>query len=354
MRLRFIYSMLLLACVCSVIHAEILIPMDDVQTDHLKAYGVAFEGLKEGLVVKWLLNYRAGSWIIPESSTIESLCRVRGVSYEKIGTPQYAAILQEIEGANMDVVVLEKEPKIAVYAPPNSQPWDDAVRLALDYAQIDHDLLWDEEVLQGKLEDYDWVHLHHEDFTGQYGKFYRSFRNAAWYQEEVRQNEEMAEQLGFTTVWQLKHAVAETIREYVSNGGFLFAMCAATDTFDIALAAKDIDIVDVVYDGTPPEPGYQSKLDFSRCLAFKDFRLITDPNIYEFSSLDASDYAQLRGAEQDYFLLFDFSAKYDPVPTMLTPMPYELRERIPWPDDDLPQGKCKEECDCHGGSSGCG
>ncbi len=313
-----IYILILLIIICTVLSAEILIPMDEVQTDHLKAYGVAFEGLKEGLVVKWLLNYRAGSWVIPESSTIESICRVRGVFYEKIGSAQYAAILQEIEGANMDAIVLEKEPKIAVYAPPNSQPWDDAVRLALDYAQIDHDIIWDEDVLQGKLEDYDWVHLHHEDFTGQYGKFYRSFRTTAWYQEEVRMNEEMAQNLGYPSVWKLKHAVAETIREYVQNGGFLFAMCAATDTFDIALAAKNVDIVDVVYDGTPPEPGYQSKLDFSRSLAFENYTLITDPNVYEFSSIDASDYAQLRGAEQDYFLLFDFSAKYDPVPTMLT------------------------------------
>ena len=188
----------------------------------------------------------------------------------------------------------------------------------LDYAQIDHDIIWDEDVLQGKLEDYDWVHLHHEDFTGQYGKFYRSFHNAAWYQEEVRMNEELAENLGYASVWQLKHDVAETIREYVRNGGFLFAMCAATDTFDIALAAKDTDIVDVVYDGTPPETNYRRKLDYSRCFAFENFSLITDPNVYEFSSIDASDYAKLRGAEQDYFLLFDFSAKYDPVPTMLT------------------------------------
>ncbi len=316
--MRKLCVLLLIITIATVLNAEILIPMDEVQTDHLKAYGVAFEGLKEGLVVKWLLNYRAGSWVMPESSTIESICRVRGVFYEKIGSAQYAAILQEIEGANMDAIVLEKEPKIAVYAPPNSQPWDDAVRLALDYAQIDHEIIWDEEVLQGKLEDYDWVHLHHEDFTGQYGKFYRSFRNAAWYQEEVRLDEETAQNLGYSTVWQLKHDVAETIREYVRNGGFLFAMCAATDTFDIALAAKDTDIVDVVYDGTPPEPGYQRKLDYSRCFAFENFSLITDPNVYEFSSIDASDYAKLRGAEQDYFLLFDFSAKYDPVPTMLT------------------------------------
>ncbi len=316
--MRKIFVLLMIITLATALNAEILIPMDEMQTDHLKAYGVAFEGLKEGLVVKWLLNYRAGSWVIPESSSIESICRVRGVFYEKIGSAQYAAILQEIEGANMDAIVLEKEPKIAVYAPSNAQPWDDAVRLVLDYAQIDHDIIWDEDVLQGKLEEYDWVHLHHEDFTGQYGKFYRSFHNAAWYQEEVRMNEELAENLGYSSVWQLKHDVAETIREYVRNGGFLFAMCAATDTFDIALAAKDTDIVDVVYDGTPPEASYRRKLDYSRCFAFENFSLITDPNVYEFSSIDASDYAKLRGAEQDYFLLFDFSAKYDPVPTMLT------------------------------------
>jgi hypothetical protein len=218
----------------------------------------------------------------------------------------------------MDAVVLEKEPKIAVYVPPNAQPWDDAVTLVLTYAQIDYDTLWDSGVLAGKLEQYDWLHLHHEDFTGQYGKFYASYRNAAWYRNDVKTNEQLAAELGFSKVWQLKHAVAEKIREYVKNGGFMFAMCAATDTFDIALAAGDVDICDTVFDGDPPDPQAQQKLNYQRCFAFTDFNLITNPYEYEFSDIDASDYAKIRGPEEDYFTLFDFSAKYDPVPTMLT------------------------------------
>ena len=218
----------------------------------------------------------------------------------------------------MDIVVLEKEPKIAIYTPPNSQPWDDAVTLALTYAEIEYDKVWDEEVLAGRLDEYDWLHLHHEDFTGQYGKFYSGFRNALWYKEEVRINEEVSTKHGFKKVWKCKHAVAEKIREYVKNGGFLFAMCAATDTFDIAIAARNVDICDAVFDGDGIEPDCESKLDFSRTFAFENFTLITNPYVYEFSSIDASDYAKLRGPEADYFNLFDFSAKYDPVPTMLT------------------------------------
>ncbi|MCD4797148.1 MAG: asparagine synthetase B [Candidatus Cloacimonetes bacterium] len=298
--------------------AEILIPMDPTQSNHLKAYGIAFTALQKQFVVKWLLNYRGGSWILPDSEEIEGLCNIRGVSYENVSSLDIVAITQEIEDGNMDIVVLEKEPKIAIYTPPNSLPWDDAVTLALTYAQIQYETLWDEEVLSGKLDDYDWIHLHHEDFTGQYGKFYSAFRNAGWYKEEVRINEEMAFRLGFSKVWKLKHAVAEKIREYVKNGGFLFAMCAATDTFDIALAARNVDICDAAFDDDGIDPACESKLDFSRTFAFENFTLIKNPFAYEFSSIDASDYAQLRGAEADYFQLFDFSAKYDPVPTMLT------------------------------------
>lgn len=300
------------------LQAEILIPMDISQANHLKAYGVAFEGLKQKLVIKWLLNYRGGSYLFPNSTAIEDLCKLRGVTYELIGSAEVAQIMGTIQKSNMDAVVLEKEPKIAVYVPPNSQPWDDAVTLALTYAQIEYDTLWDRGVLAGKLEQYDWLHLHHEDFTGQYGKFYASFRNAAWYQQDVKTNQQMATELGFSKVWQLKHAVAEKIREYVKQGGFMFAMCAATDTFDIALAAKDVDICDRAFDGDPPEPKAQQKLNYQRCFAFTDFNLITNPYEYEFSDIDASDYAKIRGAEEDYFSLFDFSAKYDPVPTMLT------------------------------------
>ncbi|MCD4829751.1 MAG: asparagine synthetase B [Candidatus Cloacimonetes bacterium] len=316
--MRYILISLIMAALAASLHAEILIPMDESQTDHLKAYGVTYEALKMQLVVKWLLNYRGGSWLAPENPRLEEMCRLRGVHYERIGGGDVAAIFATVAEQNMDVVTLEKEPSIAVYAPPNVQPWDDAVLLALDYAEIEHDILWDEEVLAGRLDEYDWLHLHHEDFTGQYGKFFRSFRNAAWYIETVQTSEAVAAKLGYAKVWQLKHAVAETIREYVGNGGFLFAMCAATDSYDIALAARNVDICDAVFDGDGIDPNYAAKLDFSRCFAFENFSLITDPLVYEFSSIDASDYAQLRGAENDYFLLFDFSAKYDPVPTMLT------------------------------------
>jgi len=308
----------LIIILLSSLSAEILIPMDLTQTDHLKAYGIAFKALQNQLTVQWLLNFRGGSYLLPESLEMESLCNVKGVTYEKIGAAEIAAIFAEIDASNMDAVMLEKEPKIAIYVPPNRQPWDDAVTLALTYAEIDYETLWDEGVLTGKLDDYDWLHLHHEDFTGQYGKFYSSFRNTAWYQEDVRVNEQIASRLGYNKVWQLKHAVVNKIYEYVRNGGFLFAMCAATDTYDIALASDDIDICDAVFDGDGIDQNYLQKLDFKRTLAFKDFDLITNPFQYEFSSIDASDYARQRGAEADFFSLFDFSAKYDPVPTMLT------------------------------------
>jgi len=309
---------LLIILLPALIGAEILIPMDFTQSNHLKAYGVAFEALKEQYVVKWFLNYRGGCFLMPESESLAALCNIRGVRFELVSSAQVASIMQEIQESNMEVVVLEKEPKIAVYIPPNALPWDDAVTLALDYAEIDYDRVWDDEVLAGKLSDYDWLHLHHEDFTGQYGKFYGAYRNTAWYQNDVRVNEAMAAKHGYAKVWQLKHAVAEKIREFVMNGGFLFAMCAATDTLDIALAAHNVDIVDALIDGDGIDPHYQEKLDYSRCFAFENFKLKTNPYEYEFSDIDASDYSRLRGPEADYFQLFDFSAKYDPVPTMLT------------------------------------
>jgi len=309
---------LLIILLPALIGAEILIPMDFTQSNHLKAYGVAFEALKEQYVVKWFLNYRGGSFLMPESESLAALCNIRGVRFELVSSAQVAAIMQEIQESNMEMVVLEKEPKIAVYIPPNALPWDDAVTLALDYAEIDYDRVWDDEVLAGKLSDYDWLHLHHEDFTGQFGKFYGAYRNTAWYQNDVRVNEAMAAKHGYAKVWQLKHAVAEKIREFVMNGGFLFAMCAATDTLDIALAAHNVDIVDALIDGDGIDPHYQEKLDYSRCFAFENFKLKTNPFEYEFSDIDASDYSRLRGPEADYFQLFDFSAKYDPVPTMLT------------------------------------
>jgi len=300
------------------ISAEILIPMDLSQTNHLKAYGVAFYALQEKIPVKWLLNYRGGSFLLSDATSVINACNIRGVRYESISSSAVGSIMLEIQSANMEVVVLEKEPAIAVYIPPNALPWDDAVALVLDYAEIKYDKIWDEEVLNGKLNDYDWLHLHHEDFTGQYGKFYGSYRNTTWYQNDVRISEAMATRLGYNKVWELKHAVADKIREYVMSGGFLFAMCGAIDTIDIALAAKGVDICDAAFDGDGIDPNYQSKLDFSRTFAYENFTLRTNPYEYEFSDLDASDYVRLKGAEADYFQLFDFSAKYDPVPTMLT------------------------------------
>lgn len=309
---------LLVISIVSLLSAEILIPMDNTQTDHLKAYGIAFAALQQKIQVKWLLNYRGGSFLMGDTADITSLCNIRGVRFENINSSDVAAIMAEIQEANMDAVVLEKEPAIAVYAPPNAQPWDDAVMLVLTYAQIKFDKIWDEDVLSGKLADYDWIHLHHEDFTGQFGKFYSSYRNAEWYQDDVKTNQLMAKKLGYNKVWQMKQAVVERIRDYVQNGGFLFAMCAATDTYDIALAAHNLDICEAEYDGDGITPGLQGKLDFKRTFAFENFTIFTNPYEYEFSNIDASNYAELRGAEEDYFQLFNFSAKYDPVPTMLT------------------------------------
>jgi len=316
--MRKILLSLLLSIGIGWLFGEILIPMDQTQSNHLKAYGITFSTLEQGQVSRWLLNYRGGAFLLPDSPDVISLCNVRGVTYEQIDASEVAAIIAQIQQENMDVITLEKEPKIAVYTPPNSQPWDDAVTMALSYAGIKYDTIWDEEVLNGKLNDYDWIHLHHEDFTGQYGKFYGSYANAAWYLNDVKTNEAMATKLGYKKVWQLKHAVAEKIRDFVQSGGFLFAMCGATDTIDIALAARNVDICDVPFDGDGVDPHYQSKLDFSRTFAFENFTLRTSPYEYEFSEIDGSDYAQLRGAEADYFQLFSFSAKYDPVPTMLT------------------------------------
>lgn len=299
---------------------HLLIPMDFVQTDHLKAYGVAFVSLTRGVNVEWLLNYRSGSFLIPVFPGLETECRIRGVKYELIGPGEVNAIYATIESENMERVLLEKAPKIAIYTPLNKQPWDDAVTMALTYAEVPYDKIYDEEVLDDKLGDYDWLHLHHEDFTGQYGKFYSAFRNAAWYQEEVRVNEAMASKLGYPNVSEMKKTVARTIRDYVEGGGFVFAMCSATDALDIALSAEGVDIVDTPFDGDPPQPDYQQKLDYGKTLAFENYKLYTDPNLYEFADIDIppSFAPRIRDPETDYFNLFEFSAKYDPVPTMLT------------------------------------
>lgn len=300
--------------------AKILIPMDLTQTNHLKAYGVAYHALQRGENVDWLLNYRGGAFLFDDSPETQRDCAIDGVSYETESGADVASIQDEIEKNNMEDVLLEKAPKIAVYIPPRREdlPWDDAVTLALDYAGIPYDHIWDEEVLAGELSKYDWLHLHHEDFTGQYGKFYGSYHNAQWYQEQVKLYEERATAAGYKKVWQHKQAVVQRIKQYVAGGGFVFSMCSATDTFDIALASQGVDIVDSPYDHDPPEAGAQQKLDFSRTLAFENFRLEMNPMVYEFSDIDMTREASLRGQENDYFTLFDFSAKEDPVPTMLT------------------------------------
>jgi hypothetical protein len=299
---------------------KLLIPMDQAQTDHLKAYGVTYSVLKQDQPVEWLLNYRGGSFLMDSHPAIVKELRLRGVRFEEVSPADLLQLYATIDENNMDIALLEKAAKIAVYSPPNKQPWDDAVTLALTYAEIDYDVVFDEEVLSGKLTEYDWLHLHHEDFTGQYGKFYASYRSQEWYITEQTQSEALARRLGYQKVSEEKKAVARKIREYVRQGGFLFAMCSATDALDIALAAEGVDIVASVFDGDPVDPHYAEKLDFSQTFAFENFKLYTDPMIYEYSDIDypPSFQAIAPGAEADYFTLFEFSAKYDPVPTMLT------------------------------------
>lgn len=298
---------------------KLLIPMDNTQRDHLKAYGLAFWTLQRDVPVEWLLNYRGGSFLVEHIKAVEQECTIRGITFQVIADAQADAILREIADpeVNMEVVKLEKAPRIAVYAPTSFQPWDDAVALVMEYAEIPYDRIYDPEIIAGALPMYDWLHLHHEDFTGQYGKFYRSYRNAPWYQAQVRDAEAMARDLGFAKVSQMKLAVALNIRNYVAGGGYLFTMCSGTDSYDIALAAEGVDICAAPFDGDPVDPQAQQRLDFSRTLAFKDFKLITDPMIYEFSDIDATDIHQRIGQERDFFTLFDFSAKWDIVPTML-------------------------------------
>ncbi len=290
--------------------------MDLTQTDHLMAYGIAYQVLADNVNVEWLLNYRGGSFLINGDSKLTKLCQVRGVRFETITTGQEIQIRATIQKENMDALLLEKAPKIAVYVPSNTEPWDDAVRLALDYAKIPYDCLWDKEVLSGKLTKYDWLHLHHEDFTGQYGKFAAQYYNTSWYQQEVAINQLMAKSLGFNKVSQLKLAVIKEIKHYIGMGGMVFAMCSATDTPDIALAADATDIVPTEFDGDPIDPNCLKKLNYNNCLAFENFVPVLDPVVYEHSDIDNYIEASLRGPNV-YFSLFDFSAKYDPVPTML-------------------------------------
>jgi hypothetical protein len=297
-------------------NAKLLVPMDDSQANHLKAYGLTYWVLQRGDKCEWLLNYRGGAFLLPENEAVEREANIRGVTFQPITGSEEATIRATIADENMESVTLEKAPRVAVYIPPNNPPWDDAVSMALQYADIPYTKVWDEEVLRGELSKYDWLHLHHEDFTGQHGKFWASYHQFPWYQEEERVQKAMAARLGFAKVSQLKAAVAVAIKDYVARGGFMFGMCSATDTYDIALAAQGVDIADVIYDGDPPDPAAQRKLDFSRTLAFRDFRLEMDPILYRFSDIDVTQEAAQRGPNQ-LFTLFDFSAKADPVPTML-------------------------------------
>jgi len=297
---------------------HIFIPMDNSQTNHLKAYGIAYLALEKGIKVDWLLNYQGGSFLMKSNFEIENECSIRGVLFNLIADIQSTNILKSISSPeiNQDVVRLEKSPNIAIYSPSNKQPWDDAVTLALSYAEIPYDIIYDEEILSNLLPMYDWLHLHHEDFTGQYGKFYAAFKNTTWYKEQQKDAEKLAFKLGFPKVSKSKLAIVKEIKKYIISGGFLFAMCSATDTYDIALASEDIDICAKMFDGDGITPNAEKLLDYNKTLAFKDFTLIKNPNQYEFSSIDATSSRKIN-AKTDFFTLFDFSAKWDPIPTML-------------------------------------
>jgi hypothetical protein len=301
--------------------AFLLIPMDKSQSNHLKAYGIAYWVLQKDIEISWLLNYRGGSYLIPYHESFEKECKLRNVSYQVIADAQASAIHTEMAdmGVNMDEMKLQKVPRIAVYSPKNKLPWDDAVTLVLTYAEIPYDVVYDDEVLEGVLPTYDWLHLHHEDFTGQYGKFWSRYRHFPWYQEDVRQQEATAQRHGFQKVSQLKLAVVKKIREFVAGGGYMFAMCSATDSYDVALAADGIDICDVMFDGDPIGAGAPDQLNYHNCLAFTDFEVTTNPSEYEISTIDVTNNrSRTINERNDYFTLFEFSAKWDPVPTMLT------------------------------------
>lgn len=299
---------------------QILIPMDATQTNHLKAYGIIYNHLKDGYKAKWLLNYRGGSFMADTNDDMAYKCRVRNVSFKILSDEAANRILKEVNrpDVNMAVMPLVKAPKIAVYTPKQAMPWDDAVTLALSYAEVPYTKIWDREVLSGDLKNFDWLHLHHEDFTGQYGKFWAAYRNQPWYIKEVHDDEAMAHSMGYKKVSEEKKAVARAIKRFVGNGGYLFAMCSATETLDIALAAQNDDIVPTPFDGDPPDPNANKKLDFSKTLAFTNFKVNLDPYEYRHSNIDVPNHLNDINESIDYFTLFKFSAKYDPVPTMLT------------------------------------
>ncbi|MBP7183334.1 MAG: asparagine synthetase B [Flavobacterium sp.] len=315
---RFLYIFIFLLSI-SVKASFILLPMDETtQQNHLKAYGITYWCLDKNYKASWLLNYRGGSFLLPDAEEIRKECQIRGVSFEIISDAEELAILNEISSPsqNMESVILEKAPKIAVYTPKGKQPWDDAVTLVLTYAEIPFTAIYDEEVLSDQLLLYDWLHLHHEDFTGQYGKFYSAYKNVPWYIEQKKEAETLARKLGYSKVSQEKGAVAKKIRDFVIGGGFMFAMCSATDSFDIALAADGVDICEAMFDGDASEGNYQAKINYSNSFAFKDFILERRPEQYEFSDIDMTSKRQVP-MDKDYFTLMEFSAKWDPIPSML-------------------------------------
>ena len=310
----------------------ILLPMDETtQQNHLKAYGITYWCLSRDYKASWLLNYRGGSFLLPDAEEIRKECKIRGVSFEVISDSEQASILNEISSPsqNMESVILEKAPKIAVYTPKGKQPWDDAVTLVLTYAEIPFTPIYDEEVLSDQLLMYDWLHLHHEDFTGQYGKFYAAYKNTPWYIDQKKDAEALATKLGYAKVSQEKGAVAKKIRDFVIGGGFMFAMCSATDSFDIALAADGVDICETMFDGDPSESNYQSKLNYNNSFAFKNFTLERRPEVYEFSDIDMTTKRRIV-MEKDYFTLMEFSAKWDPIPSMLCQNHTQLVKGFMW------------------------
>lgn len=320
--LKYFFILFFLSLKWNASASQILIPMDESQKNHLKAYGVSYWILENDLIIEWLLNYRGGAFLLPHVSSVEEELIFRGVSYEILADGQANSIRNLIASPekNMEVVQLEKAPKIAVYTPGGKQPWDDAVTLVLEYAEIPYDKIYDSAIVLGLLPKYDWLHLHHEDFTGQYGKFYAAYRSASWYRQQVADAEKLANSLGFDKVSELKRAVALNIKNFVVGGGFLFTMCSGTDSFDIALAAQNTDICEVMYDGDASHPNCQNMLDFTQTFAFQDFKLERDPLIYEYSTIDGTELRRQNGIREntDKFTLFEFSAKWDVVPTMLT------------------------------------
>ncbi|MFN5848163.1 MAG: hypothetical protein ACK43K_06705, partial [Chitinophagales bacterium] len=319
---NFIVIAVAIFCASSASASRIMLPMDKVQKNHLKSYGIAYWVLDKNLQVEWLLNYRGGSFSLPFSETIEKECVIRGVTYEIVSESDYSSILEHISrnDVNQEVIKLEVAPKVAIYSPKTKLPWDDAVTMVLTYAEIPYEVIYDQEILSDKLPKYNWLHLHHEDFTGQYGKFYGAYHQTDWYKKDQENMESIAKEFGFDKVSKMKLAVTKRIKEFVIGGGFLFAMCSATDSYDIALSSENTDICESVFDGDPLDPGYTNKLDFSKSLAFQNFNLYTNPMIYEYSNIDRNPAMGDPNIEEseDYFLLFEFSAKWDHIPTILT------------------------------------